>query len=184
MELNERKLLNLLGAKHTKALLEFINEHGKTTYTDLTSVAGPSTLHTRTIDLLLCGFIVFHSEKKRKWYEITEKGRTVLKYLQDIADLEPEKKEQFLKLLGAKHTKAILGFINEHGKTRHMDMMDSFNPTIITLTLRSLLIFGLIQYTMEKIEKRKEWYEITEKGKTVLQLLDAVVAVGLHDADI
>ena len=36
---------------------------------------------------------------------------------------------KLLNVLGAKHTEALLEFINEHGKTRHKDMMDSFNPT-------------------------------------------------------
>jgi len=42
MELNERKLLNLLGAKHTKALLEFINEHGKLRHKDMMNSFNPT----------------------------------------------------------------------------------------------------------------------------------------------
>jgi DNA-binding PadR family transcriptional regulator len=135
---------------------------------------------------MLFGFIAFHSEKRKKskkWYEITEKGRTILTYLQEIAALEPERTDRFLKLLGAKHTKSMLTIISEHGKTRHMVLMEFFNPTIINITLRRLIIFGLIKYTMEKIEKRREWYEITDKGKKVLQLLDTIVTVGL-DQDV
>ena len=38
---------------------------------------------------------------------------------------------------------------------------------------------------MEKIETRRKWNEIKKKGKTVLQLLDTIVTVGIHrDAEL
>jgi hypothetical protein len=41
MELNERNFLNLLGAKHAKAILEVINKRGKTPHKDMMDSFNP-----------------------------------------------------------------------------------------------------------------------------------------------
>jgi DNA-binding HxlR family transcriptional regulator len=87
-----------------------------------------------------------------------------------------EREKEFLKLITSRGTIGILRYLKEHetGQYHH------FNQFIFTATLndrlRQLLRFNLINhyFVKEGMIKRKEWYEITEKGREVLQILEDI----------
>ncbi len=91
-----------------------------------------------------------------------------------------EKKEKvFLKLLGATGTKQILEFLDEHETARYSQMEKFMNTHTLNARLRGLLAFGLVRHHLERVERRKEWYEITEMGRIVLQhMRDLVELIG------
>ncbi len=89
--------------------------------------------------------------------------------------MEEKREETFLKLLGAKGTKQILEFIGQHDTAQYRQLMGFVNTPTLNARLRDLLIFGLICHHLERIETRREWYELTEKGKKVLQHLQEMV---------
>ncbi len=85
--------------------------------------------------------------------------------------------KRILRLLGLRGTIAILRYLNEHSTAQY----HQFNQFIITSTLnerlRQLLHFKLINhyFVKEGVIKRKEWYELTEKGKKVLKIAEAII---------
>jgi DNA-binding HxlR family transcriptional regulator len=85
--------------------------------------------------------------------------------------MKEKNKERFLKLLGSRYTKQILEFIDENSHTQYKEMKGTFSISILNARLRDLMIFGLIHRNLEKVEKRREWYEITDRGKKVLAYL-------------
>jgi DNA-binding HxlR family transcriptional regulator len=91
--------------------------------------------------------------------------------------MENEREEKFLKLLGSKGTKRILEFLDEHGVARYKQMEEFLNTHTLNQRLRELLAFDLIRHHLERIETRKEWYELTDKGREVLQILQTLTAL-------
>jgi DNA-binding HxlR family transcriptional regulator len=91
--------------------------------------------------------------------------------------MEEKRKEDLLKLLGARDTKQILEFIEEHGKTHYSQMMNSFTTYGLNTRLKMLVSFGLVSHQFERKEKRREWYEMTPAGKIVLNLLREIVEI-------
>ncbi len=91
--------------------------------------------------------------------------------------MEENRERDFLKLLGAKGTREILEFMNQHGTVHYRQMMGFVNTPTLNQRLRELLIFGLISHHCERIERRREWYEITEKGKHVLEHVRALIMI-------
>ena len=94
---------------------------------------------------------------------------------EDGVVMKEESEKRFLKLLGAKSTKQILEFLNQHGTAQYNQLMEFVNAPTLNARLRELLVFGLVSHHFERVEKKREWYEITEKGKKVLQHLRAMV---------
>jgi DNA-binding HxlR family transcriptional regulator len=86
-------------------------------------------------------------------------------------------KRRILRLLSSRGTIPILRYLNEHRTAQY----HQFNQFIITSTLnkrlRQLLYFNLINhyFMKEGVIKRKEWYELTEKGRKVLQIAEAII---------
>ncbi len=89
--------------------------------------------------------------------------------------MEGNSERCFLKLLGAKGTREILELMNQHSTVQYKEMMGFVNTPTLNKRLRDLLIFGLISHHLERVETRREWYEITEKGKQALQYLRALI---------
>ena len=69
--------------------------------------------------------------------------------------MDLEREEDLLKLVGSKGTITILRFLNER--------------------LRKLLDFNLINHHVDKKAVRKEWYEITEKGRSILKTMEDMI---------
>jgi len=54
---DEEKLLKLLGAKGTRQILEFLDEHGTAQYNQMTEFSSTYALNRRVRELLAFGFI-------------------------------------------------------------------------------------------------------------------------------
>jgi DNA-binding HxlR family transcriptional regulator len=87
------------------------------------------------------------------------------------------KSEELLKIIGSTGTKQILEYIDEHGTARYRDLHPSLNSHTLNSRLRDFLLLGLVEHHIEKKEKRIEWYNITEKGKKVAQLMRDVITL-------
>jgi len=63
--------------------------------------------------------------------------------------------------------------INRTGKTQYKDLSPiKISVSTLNARLLELMDFGLVNHYVDKKAVRKEWYEITEKGKTVLEILE------------
>lgn len=51
------------------------------------------------------------------------------------------------------------------------------NICTLNKRVKQLLDFNLISHHLEKKDVRKEWYEITEKGKKTLEILEEMVKI-------
>ncbi len=86
-----------------------------------------------------------------------------------------EKNEEALKVFGAKGTKKVLEFLNQHVRAQYKEMGEFKNLGTLNIRLNELLDLGLISHHLERVETRREWYELTEKGKQALKYLRALV---------
>ena len=86
------------------------------------------------------------------------------------------KGDEFLKMIGSTGTKKILELIYEHGTAQYKDFQPFMNAHTLNRRLRELLICGLLEHHIKKEEKRMEWYNITERGKKIAELLGEIVA--------
>lgn len=90
---------------------------------------------------------------------------------------------EFILLLGSKGTRKILQYLSKHERGQYKDFdLDISVPTIST-RLSKLLEFNLIEHYFQKEPTRKEWYEITEKGREISQYLEGLVGVLYSDED-
>ena len=83
-----------------------------------------------------------------------------------------ERIENFFKLISLKSARDILTYLNEHDTVQHTELNSFMNAATLYIRLTELLEFSLIEHHLEKEPTRREWYEITEKGKKVLEYLD------------
>ena len=83
-----------------------------------------------------------------------------------------EREEEFLKLISLKGTIDILRYLNKHKTRQYKDLIELVNGVTLYNRVKQLLKFDLIIHCLDKKDVRKEWYEITEKGKRVLQILE------------
>ena len=65
------------------------------------------------------------------------------------------------------NTKEILQYLRKHEKVQYTNFNLNISVPTLNKRLRKLLKFNLIEHCITKELKRKEWYEITEKGKRV-----------------
>jgi len=89
--------------------------------------------------------------------------------------MDKKRERDFLKVLGSKYTKNILEYIDEHGKGQYSEFREFANSHILNVRLRQLLKFKLIQHCMVRKRLKKEWYELTERGRMVLQFMEEQV---------
>ena len=88
-----------------------------------------------------------------------------------MTGITKETSEEFMRMIGLKGTRGILEFLNENEKGQYKDFIKFANNHVLTLRLRQLLVFGLIEHHLTREVKRVEWYTITEKGRKILQYL-------------
>jgi len=86
-----------------------------------------------------------------------------------------ERMKKFLKVLGAKGVFDVLVYLDVHKTAQYRDLMKFVNTPTLNTRLRQLLTFKIISHHLERAETRKEWYELTEKGKEVVKHLKAVM---------
>ena len=89
--------------------------------------------------------------------------------------MDEERMKKFLRVLGAKGTLDVLLYLDEHETAQYKDLMKFVNTPTLNERLRQLLIFNLISHHLERTETRKEWYELTGKGKEVVEHLKVVM---------
>ena len=89
-----------------------------------------------------------------------------------------EREEEFLKLIGSKGTIDILRYLNKHKTGQYKDLIELVNEVTLYNRVKQLLKFSLIVHHLDKKDVRREWYEITEKGKRVLQILGTLKKLG------
>ncbi|KYK28052.1 MAG: hypothetical protein HXS48_23315 [Theionarchaea archaeon] len=84
----ENDFFQVLGAKDTMKILEYLNQHGGGSYTDLTEVTNTFTVNMRLRKLLLFNLIQDHElENGEKWYSLTEKGQQIVEIMRDLVKL-------------------------------------------------------------------------------------------------
>ena len=86
-ESKQLELFQLLGSKGTRKILQYLFKHGKAQYKDLDLDISVPTVSTRLLKLLEFSLIEHHLQKEPsrvEWYEITEKGRKILTYLEEL----------------------------------------------------------------------------------------------------
>ena len=79
--------------------------------------------------------------------------------------------KNILKYLAARGAKQILEFLYEQDTARCHQMEAFMNTYTLNRRLHELLALGLIKHHFKKEGRRKEWYELTEKGEKVVQCL-------------
>jgi predicted transcriptional regulator len=171
-----RRLFCVTTESKVKELLEFLRDHGRAHYKDMEAVACAGTLNFRRITLLEHGLIHFYENPKTKIkiYEITKKGERILHLLEEIEGLGVDEVNA-LKVMRSKFTTALLLFIKAHRQTQYTDMMELFKPHTLNAKLHEFCALELVEYHLKRVNARKGWYEITEKGIKALELFDEIV---------
>jgi len=184
----ENEILEILGKKGTIQILKFLNQHGKGHYGQMLQFADTHTLNTRTFELLKYELVEHHLERKKarkEWYEITERGNEILQYAQRLLEsvkpsgeqgkrdeVNETTKTELLALLGSKGTKEMLQHLCQHEKVQHTNFDVSISVSTINKRLRKLLKFNMVEHYRTREPKKTEWYEITERGKRVLKIME------------
>ncbi len=86
--------------------------------------------------------------------------------------MENVKEKDFLSILGKKGTIDVLRFLEEHSTARYKHLQQFVSTHTLNARIKDLIHLDLIQHKFVKEELRKEWYELTERGRKVLQCLD------------
>lgn len=171
--------LRLLTSKPTREILEFLDQHSYSQYKDLRAFVAIHTLNSKLRNLLSYELIEHHLERldiRREWYELTDRGRKVLQFLKELAEIvEPEKREELFNALSQVYAKEVLEFLNEKGRTRYKDMAAFVSVHTLNRRLHDLWACGLIEHHLERVPLRKEWYEITDKGREVFKHVRTLV---------
>lgn len=71
----------------------------------------------------------------------------------------------------------ILGYLSEKGTARYKDLKPFASTYTLNFRLKQFLKFNLIRHQFLKEDTRKEWYELTNKGRRFHQLLQKAIAV-------
>jgi DNA-binding HxlR family transcriptional regulator len=74
----------------------------------------------------------------------------------------------------------ILEYLHTHTKVQYKELNRALVPHTLNARLRELLMYKLIEHHLVRKDTRKEWYEITEKGKRVLQLMRKLQKICTH----
>jgi len=82
-------------------------------------------------------------------------------------------KRALVEILGLTAALEILEKVNKCGKIKYKSLKPLASCSTINIRLLQLTHFGLLKHEMiRNKEKREEWYEITEKGRKVLGILE------------
>ncbi len=87
-----------------------------------------------------------------------------------------EEARQLLRVLGLAGTWDILHFLFENGAGTYLDFRQSINTHTLNMRLNALIEYHLISHHQVR-NPRREWYEITEKGREIFGLLLKILEV-------
>ena len=93
---NKEHFLRVLGMRGTRDILRYLGEHGTARYKNFSSFMNTLTLNQRLRQLLGYKLIEHHMDRKVKrieWYTITEKGKKILKHMNEMIKITEEKEE-------------------------------------------------------------------------------------------
>lgn len=92
---------------------------------------------------------------------------------------EAKREYEFLYILGLRGAIRILYYLNDHDKSRYKDLkVLKISVHTQNSRLSQLLQLKLISHHLIFEERKKiEWYEITEKGKKILEILEKLEKV-------
>lgn len=76
----------------------------------------------------------------------------------------------FLQVLGLAGTVEILEYMKGNKTASYKELIQFVSVSTLNRRLNQLINFNLIVHHLDK-KDRKEWYTLTEKGKTVLGIL-------------
>jgi len=88
-----------------------------------------------------------------------------------------ERGEELFRVLCLKDTIHILRHLKEHDEVQFTQFAEFVNPVTLQRRLGQLLRLTLIEHHLERENVRREWYEFTEKGRKVLQILEDIIKV-------
>ena len=89
-ENEEEEFFRMIGLTGTKRILSYLDGHGKAQYKEFAEFLNIHTLNVRLQQLLRFNLIEHHLTRKdvrKEWYTITEKGRKILKHVEDMLKL-------------------------------------------------------------------------------------------------
>jgi DNA-binding HxlR family transcriptional regulator len=95
-----------------------------------------------------------------------------------------ERGEEFLRVLCLKDTIHILRHLRKHDEVQFTQFAEFVNPVTLQRRLKQLLRLNIIEHHLEREDVRKEWYEFTEKGRKVLQILEDIIKVAEDEESI
>ncbi|MBU7028217.1 MAG: winged helix-turn-helix transcriptional regulator [Theionarchaea archaeon] len=96
--------------------------------------------------------------------------------MKDEKDIEKMKiQEAFFKMLGSKAAVRILQYLGTEERVKYKDLQQFVNTHTLNVRIKDLLNHGLIEHHLTREEIRQEWYELTEKGKNVIELLNKLI---------
>jgi len=78
-------------------------------------------------------------------------------------------------MLGSKAAVRILQYLGTEKRVKYRDLQQFVNTHTLNVRIKDLLNHGLIEHHLTREETRREWYELTEKGKKVVELLDKLI---------
>ncbi|KYK38400.1 MAG: hypothetical protein AYK18_17360 [Theionarchaea archaeon DG-70] len=96
---------------------------------------------------------------------------------------QSKKEKDFLKLLGQSGTKDILFYLNRHGKGQYKDFNSQICSPVLNKRLPRLVKFGLITHHLTREDMKKEWYEITDTGKKVVEHLRRLIEISAFEEE-
>ncbi len=91
MDEESLELLKIVGSVKTVNILEYLRDHDTAQHHDLSQFVNTHTLNSRIYQMLKFNLIEHHYERaelKREWYTLTEKGKKVLEYAENMAKLQ------------------------------------------------------------------------------------------------
>jgi len=86
----QEDFIKVLGSKATLSILQFLDRKEKARYKQLQEFVNTHTLNTRLKELLEYDLIEHHiirEDTRKEWYEPTERGKRVLKLLNELATI-------------------------------------------------------------------------------------------------
>jgi DNA-binding HxlR family transcriptional regulator len=90
------------------------------------------------------------------------------------------KNEKIIKILGFTGTIFILEYMDAHTRTQYKELNKTLAAYTLNCRLQELLDSKLIEHHFVRKETREEWYEITEKGRKVLQIIRMLQHIDTH----
>ena len=88
-----------------------------------------------------------------------------------------------MKVIGSKGTKEILEFLDENGEGQYKHFCQFLDTHVVNKRLRQFLKLGLVEHHLTKLEKKREWYTITDKGRKVVHLLREMERIFQEDSE-